>query len=155
MSAGYHFNKNSWNITPNASLRYVRTTIDAFQESGAGGFNFAFGEQEVKSMVWSIGTSVSKAISLKNGVISPQFDINLSRETENDGGLLEARFIAAPDDEIFWIGTDEPDRTYGSAGVGLVFIGANGKQAYINYRSIFGLDGFTRGTINVGARFEF
>ncbi|VAW46701.1 internalin, putative [hydrothermal vent metagenome] len=155
MSAGYHFNKNSWNITPNASLRYVRTTIDAFQESGAGGFNFAFGEQEVKSMVWSIGTSVSKAISLKNGVISPQFDINLSRETENDGGLLEARFIAAPDDEIFWIGTDEPDRTYGSAGVGLVFIAANGKQAYINYRSIFGLEGFTRGTINVGARFEF
>lgn len=155
MSAGYHFNKNSWVITPNASLRYVRTTIDAFQESGAGGFNFAFGEQEVKSMVWSLGASVSKAISLKNGIISPQFDFNLSRETENDGGLLETRFINAPDDEIFWIGTDEPDRTFGSAGVGLVFIGANGKQAYINYRSIFGLDGFSRGTINLGARFEF
>ncbi len=155
MSAGYHFNKNSWVITPNASLRYVRTTIDAFQESGGGGFNFAFGEQEVKSMVWSLGASVSKAISLKNGVISPQFDFNFSRETENDGGLLEARFINAPDDEIFWIGTDEPDRTFGSAGVGLVFIGANGKQAYINYRSIFGLEGFTRGTINLGARFEF
>jgi len=155
MSLGYHFNKNAWNITPNASVRYVRTTIDAFQETGAGGFNFAFGEQQVKSMVWSVGTSVSKAISLKNGVISPQFDFNLSRETENDGGLLEARFITAPVDEIFYIETDEPDRTYGSAGVGLVFIGANGKQAYINYRSIFGLEGFTRGTINFGARFEF
>ena len=155
MSAGYHFNKNSWAITPNASVRYVRTTIDAFQESGAGGFNFAFGEQEVTSMVWSVGASVSKAISLKNGVISPQFDFNLSRETENDGGFLEARFINAPDDEIFLIGTDEPDRTFGSAGLGLVFIGSNGKQAYVNYRSIFGLEGFTRGTINVGARFEF
>ncbi len=155
MSAGYHFNKNSWAITPNASVRYVRTTIDAFQESGAGGFNFAFGEQEITSMVWSLGASVSRAISLKNGVISPQFDFNLSRETENDGGLLEARFINAPDDEIFLIGTDEPDRTYGSAGLGLVFIGSNGRQAYINYRSIFGLEGFTRGTINVGARFEF
>ncbi|MCX7554676.1 autotransporter domain-containing protein [Marinicella sp. S1101] len=155
MSAGYHFNKNSWVITPNASMRYVKTTIDAFQETGAGGFNFAFGEQEVTSMVWSVGASVSKAISLKNGIISPQFDFNFSRETENDGGLLEARFIDAPDDEIFFIGTDEPDRTFGSAGIGLVFIGANGKQAYINYRSIFGLDGFTRGTINIGARFEF
>ncbi len=155
MSAGYHFSKNSWTITPNASMRYVRTTIDAFQETGAGGFSFAFGEQQVKSMVWSVGTSISKAISLKNGIISPQFDFNLSRETENDGGLLAARFITAPDDEIFWIGTDEPDRTYGDAGLGLVFVGANGKQAYINYRSIFGLEGFTRGTINVGARFEF
>lgn len=155
MSMGYHFNKNAWNITPNASVRYVRTSIDAFEETGAGGFNFAIANQEVKSMVWSLGTSVSKAISLKNGIISPQFDINLSRETENDGGLLEARFISAPDDEIFYIETDDPDRTYGSAGLGLVFIGANGKQAYINYRSIFGLDGFTRGTINLGARFEF
>lgn len=155
MSMGYHFNKNAWNITPNASFRYVRTTIDAFQETGAGGFNFAYAEQEVKSMVWSVGTSVSKAISLKNGVISPQFDINISRETENDGGFIEARFIDAPDDEIFFIATDEPDRTFGSAGLGLVFIGANGKQAYINYRSIFGLEGFTRGTINIGARFEF
>ncbi len=155
MSMGYHFNKNAWNITPNASIRYVNTTIDAFTETGAGDFNFAFGEQEVKSMVWSVGTSISKAISLKNGVLSPQFDINISRETENDGGLLEARFINAPEDEIFWIATDEPDRTFGSAGLGLVFIGANGKQAYINYRSIFGLDGFSRGTINIGARFEF
>ncbi len=155
MSMGYHFNKNSWNITPNASVRYVRTSIDAFQETGAGGFNFAIADQEVKSMVWSLGTSVSKAISLKNGIISPQFDINISRETENDGGLLQARFIDAPDDEIFFIETDDPDRTYGSAGLGLVFIGANGKQAYINYRSIFGLEGFTRGTINLGARFEF
>ncbi len=155
MSMGYHFNKNAWNITPNASFRYVKTTIDAFQETGAGGFNFAFAEQEVKSMVWSVGASVSKAISLKNGVLAPQFDFNFSRETENDGGFVEARFIDAPDDEIFFIATDEPDRTYGSAGVGLVFIGANGKQAYINYRSIFGLEGFTRGTINIGARFEF
>jgi uncharacterized repeat protein (TIGR01451 family) len=155
MSMGYHFNKNAWNITPNASFRYTRTTIDNFVETGAGDFNFRFGEQEVKSMVWSLGTSVSKAISLKNGVLSPQFDINISRETENDGGFVEARFINAPDDEIFLLQTDEPDRTYGSAGIGLVFIGANGKQAYINYKSIFGLDGFTRGTINLGARFEF
>ncbi|MEZ5473001.1 MAG: autotransporter domain-containing protein [Marinicella sp.] len=155
MSMGYHFNKNSWNITPNASVRYARTTIDAFHETGAGDFNFRFGEQEVKSLVWSFGTSISKAISLKNGVLSPQFDINISRETENDGGFVEAWFINAPADEIFLIQTDEPDRTYGSAGVGLVFIGANGKQAYINYKSIFGLEGFTRGTINLGARFEF
>ena len=155
MSMGYHFNKNSWNITPNASVQYVRTSIDGFQETGAGGFNFLFNDQEIKSMVWSVGASVSKAISLKNGVISPQFDFNFNRETEDDGGLIEARFLSAPDDEIFYIDTDDPDRTYGSAGIGLVFIGANGKQAYINYRSIFGLEGFTRGTINIGARFEF
>lgn len=154
-SMGYHFNKKAWNITPNASLRYVNTQIDGFSETGAGGYNFEYGDQNIKSMVASFGVSVSRAISLERGVITPQFDINMSREMENDGGFIEARFINAPDDEIFLIATDEPDRTYGQAGLGLVFIGANGKQAYINYRSIFGLDGFSRGTINLGLRFEF
>ncbi len=152
---GYHFNKNGWNMTPNFSFRYVDTQINQFTESGAGGFNFSYAEQHIKSMVGSLGFNISKAISLKKGVITPQFDINLSRELENNGGLVEAWFINAPDDEIFWIETDEPDRLYGDAGLGLVFIGANGKQAYINYRSMFGLDGFSRGTINLGLRFEF
>lgn len=155
MSMGYHFYKNAWNITPNASINYVNTSIDAFTESGAGGFNFQYARQDIKSLKASLGLSVSRAFSLEKGVITPQFDINMTREMENDGGLIEARFIDAPDDEIFWIETDEPDRTFGNAGLGLVFIGANGKQAYINYRSIFGLEGFSRGTLNLGLRFEF
>ncbi len=155
MSAGYNFYKNSWNITPNASFNYVRTTIDGFTETGAGAFNFIFSEQELESLVWSAGVRVTKAISLKNGVLTPQFDIDYNYESKNNGNDIEARFILAPVDEIFFIETDSPDRTYGSAGLGLVYITSNGKQAYINYRSILGLNGFSRGTFNLGARFEF
>jgi outer membrane lipase/esterase len=155
MSAGYHFNKNSWNITPNASFRYVRTNIDGFTETGAGAFNFVYSDQELESLVWSAGIRMSKAISLKNGVITPQFDFDYNYESKNDGNNIEARFIMAPDDEFFTIETDTPDRTYGSAGLGFVYITSNGKQAYINYRSVLGLEGFSRGTFNFGARFEF
>ncbi|MFK8013221.1 MAG: autotransporter domain-containing protein, partial [Marinicellaceae bacterium] len=155
MSAGYHFNKNAWNITPNASVNYIKTNIDSFTETGAQEFNFFYSEQDIESLVWSAGMKVSKAISLSNGVITPQFDLDYNYESLNDGVNIEARFIMAPDDEIFIIETDTPDRTYGSAGLGLVYISSNGKQAYINYRSLFGLDGFDRGTFNIGARFEF
>jgi hypothetical protein len=92
---------------------------------------------------------------LKNGVISPQFDIDYNYEGLNDGKDIQARFINAPDDQLLIVVTDSPDRSYGSAGLGLVFISANGKQAYINYRSVIGLEGFSRGTFNLGARFEF
>ena len=98
---------------------------------------------------------VSKAISLKNGVITPQFDFDYNYESMNDAEDIEARFILAPTDEIFIIETDSPDRTYGSAGLGFVYVSSNGKQAYLNYRSILGLEGFSRGTFNLGARFEF
>ena len=155
MSAGYQFNKNSWAITPNVSARYVRTDIDGFTETGAGDFNFEFSEQEIESLVFSAGLRVSKAISMKNGVLTPQFDFNYNRETENDLGFIQARFVMAPEDEIFFIETDSPDQTYGSAAVGLVFVSANGKQLYINYRETIGLSGFSQGTINLGGRFEF
>ncbi|MBL4659730.1 MAG: autotransporter domain-containing protein [Alcanivoracaceae bacterium] len=155
MSAGYNFYKKSWSITPNASFNYVKTTIDGFSETGAGGFNFIYSEQDLESLVWSAGIKISRAISLKKGVITPQFDFDYNYESKNDGNDIEARFILAPLDEIFIIETDSPDRTYGSAGLGLVYIAANGKQAYINYRSIIGLQGFSRGTFNIGARFEF
>jgi outer membrane autotransporter protein len=155
LSAGYSFYKNAWNITPNASISYMKTTIDEFAETGAGDFNFVYLEQELESLVWSAGIRVSKAISLKNGVITPQFDFDYNYEGLNDGNDIQTRFVSAPDDQLLIVVTDSPDRSYGSAGLGLVFISANGKQAYINYRSVFGLDGFSRGTFNLGARFEF
>lgn len=155
MSVGYHFNKKSWNITPNASFRYIKTRIDGFTETGAGDFNFNYSGQEIESMVWSAGIRVSKAISLKNGVITPQFDFDYNYESLNDGNDIIARFIMAPVEEIFVIETDAPDRSYGSAGLGLVYVTSNGKQAYINYRTTIGIEGFSKGTFNLGARFEF
>ena len=155
MSAGYDFYKNSWNITPNGSFRYIKTNVDGFTETGAGGFDFNYSNQDLESMIWSAGIRLSKAISLKKGVLSPQFDFDYNYESLNDGNDIEARFVSAPLGEIFIIETDSPDRTYGSAGLGFVYISSNGKQAYINYRSILGLQGFSRGTFNLGARFEF
>lgn len=155
MSGGYSFYKNAWNITPNASFTYVSTNIDSFTESGAGDFNIVYSEQDVESLVWSTGIRVSKAVSLKRGVITPQFDLDYNYQGLNDGNTIEARFINAPIDQMFILQTDTPDRSYGSAGLGLVYISANGKQAYFNYRSLLGLEGFSKGTFNIGARFEF
>lgn len=155
VSMGYHFNKNAWVITPNLTARYTHTSIGAFREYGAGGYNMSYEEQDIESMVVTFGLSVSKALSLKRGVLTPQFDVNMSRELENNGGMIAARFVGATEDEVFWIQTDEPDRTFGNAGLGFVFVGASGKQAYVNYRSVFGLEGFSRGTWNAGLRFEF
>lgn len=155
MSAGYQFNQKAWSITPNASVRYVKTKIDSFTEKGAGDFNFVFSDQEIESLVVSAGLRVSRAFSLNNGVLTPQFDFNYNREMENDNDFIEAKFIMAPDDELFLIETDSPDRTYGYAGAGLVFVTANGKQLYVNYRETIGLNNFSQGSVNLGGRFEF
>ncbi len=155
MSSGYSFYKNAWNITPNASFSYVSTTINGFTETGAGDFSFIFDKQKLDSLVWSTGIMISKAISMKKGVLTPQFDFNYNYESKNNAQDIVARFVNAPADQLFIIKTDSPDRSFASAGIGFVYISANGKQAYINYRSILSLKDFSRDTINVGMRFEF
>lgn len=102
----------------------------------------------------SFGLSISRAFSLSNGVLLPQFDISMNREMRNQNLLVEAELLGAPGN-VFRVRSDDQDRTFGSVGLGFVFVMANGRQAYLSYRELFGLDGLSRGSVNLGGRFEF
>lgn len=154
LASGYHFNRGGWSITPNASLRYADTTYEPFIETGAGSNNARFSENNGKSLQMAFGVSVSRAFSLANGVLLPQFDISLNRELRNQNLLIEAQLLSAPGN-IFRVRSDDADRTFGNVGLGFVFVMANGRQAYLSYRELLGLDGLSRGSLNLGGRFEF
>lgn len=154
LASGYHFNRGGWSITPNASLRYADTTYQPFIETGAGANNASFSENNGKSLQMAFGVSVSRAFSLANGVLLPQFDISLNRELRNQNLLIEAQLLSAPGN-VFRIRSDDADRTFGNVGLGFVFVMANGRQAYLSYRELLGLDGLSRGSLNLGGRFEF
>lgn len=154
LATGYHYNRGGWSITPNASLRYADTTYDPFAETGAGANNASFSENSGKSLQASFGLSISRAFSLSNGVLLPQFDISMNREMRNQNLLVEAELLGAPGN-VFRVRSDDQDRTFGSVGLGFVFVMANGRQAYLSYRELFGLDGLSRGSVNLGGRFEF
>lgn len=154
LASGYHFNRGGWSITPNASLRYADTTYDPFVETGAGSNNASFSENNGKSVQLAFGVSVSRAFSLANGVLLPQFDISLNREMRNQNLLIEAQLLGSPGN-TFRVRSDDTDRTFGNVGLGFVFVMANGRQAYVSYRELLGLDGLSRGSLNLGGRFEF
>jgi outer membrane autotransporter protein/uncharacterized repeat protein (TIGR01451 family) len=154
LATGYHYNRGGWSITPNASLRYADTTYDPFTETGAGANNASFSENTGKSLQTSLGVSISRAFSLSQGVLLPQFDISLNREMRNQKLSIDAELLGAPGN-VFRVRGDDQDRTYGSVGLGFVFVMANGRQAYLSYRELFGLDGLSRGSVNLGGRFEF
>ena len=107
------------------------------------------------SSQFALGVQVNRPISLSNGVLSPQFDLSLNREIDNDDLVLEARMVGASAAQVFELRDDQQDSTYGTAGLGFVYVTANGKQAYLSYRRVFGQEGLDRGTLNLGARFEF
>ena len=154
IATGMHFNPNGWAITPSASLSLLRADIDGFAETGST-LGLDYVGQDVESMVFSGAISISKAISLSRGVFIPQFDFSYSHEFENDQSSLNSLVSGASLGSTFMVESDDPDVNYGSAGLGFVFVSSNGKQAYLTYRNILGLSGFSRWTVNAGFRFEF
>ncbi|MFO1494452.1 MAG: autotransporter domain-containing protein [Lysobacterales bacterium] len=153
-SVGYVVNRGAWTFTPNGTLRYMRSDVDGFAESGSE-FAVRYGDQQVSSLVLGAGFQISRAISLSNGVLTPQLDVMWNHESRNDDTVIDAAFAGGDAGEFFLLRPETPDRSYGSVGFGLIYLMANGRQAYLQWREAIGVDGLDRSTVNLGARFEF
>lgn len=153
-SIGYHLNYGVWSVTPNLGLRYTRSDVDAFDERDGGAFNVGYAEQSFDTTQFSVGVQVARAISLDRGVLMPQFDLSLSSQS-GDTARADARLLQGSVAGLFRLQEDEPDDSYGAAGLGFVYLMGNGRQAFMSYRHTFGNDAFDRGTLNLGGRFEF
>ncbi|MGE4069696.1 MAG: autotransporter domain-containing protein [Lysobacterales bacterium] len=153
-SMGYHLNYGAWTVTPNLGLRYIRNDVDAFTETGAGAYNVSYRDQSFKTTQLSLGVQIGRAISLDTGVLMPQFDFSLNNENSDDP-QAQANLVNGSPSQLFRLDQQGTDSSYGSAGLGFVYLMANGRQAYVSYRHTFGNDDFDRGSLNLGGRFEF
>lgn len=151
---GYHLNYGPWSVTPSVGIRYTSTDVDAFDEAGANPFNVGYAKQSFDSVNFAAGIQVARAVSMSTGVLMPQFDVSLNSESGDDPSA-EARLINGGTAELFRLQEENPDSSYGTAGLGFVYLMGNGRQAYFSYRRTFGYDSFDRGTLNLGGRFEF
>ncbi len=153
-SAGYNFNRGAWNWSPFITAEYVNNTLEEYTETGAGGFNIFYAEQDFKALKYNLGFIVSRAISTRNGVLSPQLSWQQTYEDQDDG-IMEMRLIGMPVDELFNVETNFTESSYNQLSLGLTWITANGKMFYLRYSEIYGLRNFDQYTISLGARFEF
>ncbi|MCX7553376.1 autotransporter domain-containing protein [Marinicella sp. S1101] len=154
ISAGYGFNFGAWQFSPYLGIEYVDNQLDQFTESGARGFNIFYAEQDFESTKYNLGFNLSRAISTRNGVVSPQVSWQYNRE-DQDGGIMAMRLIGMPVDELFNVETNFTENTSSQASIGLTWVTANGKMFYLRYQQIFGLRNFDQYAISLGARFEF
>jgi uncharacterized repeat protein (TIGR01451 family) len=153
-SIGYHLNYGAWSVTPNAGLRYISNDVDAFDETGADEFNVGYDDQSFSTLQYGVGVQVARAVSLSNGVLMPQFDLSLNGENSDDPEA-QAQLVNGSSSQVFRLQEESPDSSYGTAGLGFVYLMGNGRQAFMYYRATFGNDDLDRGTLNLGGRFEF
>jgi len=161
IGSGYDFNFDRLSVGPFGQVNYTRAEIDAFEEQAASGGDLGAGsllaidEQTVKSLTTSLGGQTSYAISSKAGVFVPQLRAAWVHEYEDDNQIISGEFINDPTGTGFAVSTDDPDRDYFTAALGVSGQFTNNLAAFVQYERLLGHSYLDENVINGGVRLSF
>jgi outer membrane autotransporter protein len=155
VNTGYDFLFGPVTVGPRAGVLYRETTIDGFRESGRTGLELIYDNQNIQSLITTVGLYGSVALSTRLGVIVPQASAEYVHEFLDDQRSVGFRLVQDPARARFLFQTDPPDRDYFNLGAGVAMVLPNGMQPFLNYRELLGYDDRSSHTVTVGLRVPF
>jgi len=162
LGAGYRFTRGDLSFGPELRLSYLDVRVDSFQERpGAGGAGSAWAvaveQQDLQSLVSSVGGRASYLIDRPWGTLQPQIEFGWLHEFNDDRRLVRGRFLegAAVPDNLFQLVTDPVDKDYFRLGLGLSARFNRGPSALIQYRTLFDYRNLEDHAITTELRWEF
>lgn len=157
LSGGYDFLLGGLTLSPNLGFFYVEATIDGFTESGAGGLNLIYDEQNFKSLTANAGFRATYAWNLPWGVLLPHLRVDFVREFEDDVDVFGVRFASDPNANSIppiLIETDNPDTSYWRLATGLSAQFRYGFSGYVEYQRLESFQFITFHDISMGLRMQ-
>lgn len=155
INTGYDFFLGRFTVGPRAGVLYRETTMDSFRESGGTGLELAYDNQNIQSLITTVGVYGSVALSTGFGVIVPQATAEYVHEFLDDQRSVGFSLVQDPQGARFLFQTDRPDRDYFNLGVGVVMVLPNGLQPFLNFRELVGYKDRNSHTVSLGLRVPF
>ena len=142
-------------LSTSASLLFGNTSIDPFEETGAGGFNLKVAAQSSDNTTLNLGAQYTHALSTSFGAVIPEISATLTKELVTDAQHIAASFVADPSQTSFSYQIPKRDDLYGNVGIGATFVFANGRSGFVRYQQLVGYDKFAASSFSLGGRMEF
>jgi len=137
IAAGYNYPIDSYTVTPFVRLGYIVVQNEAFQESEpVNGMGLSVDARTIQSLQSSVGIRFSKAFSTSSGVFSPYFTAQWLHEFENNNPSITTKFVNDPNNNFFFVSTDQPTSNYGSFALGVSGQFQNGFSAYFQVSAV-------------------
>ena len=162
LGAGYQFTHGSLTFAPEARLSYLDVRVDPFQERAldsnpGSAWAVAVDEQNLQSLVSSLGGRVSYLLNQPWGTLEPQVELSWLHEFKNNNQWLIGRFVegAAVPDNSFQIFTDPMDKNYFRFSLGFLARFKDGPSALIQYRTLLDYEHLETHSITTQLRWEF
>ncbi|HEU4370950.1 MAG TPA: autotransporter outer membrane beta-barrel domain-containing protein [Methylomirabilota bacterium] len=155
VNLGHDFLLGRFSIGPRAGVLYRETTMDGFRESGRTGLELAYDNQNMQSLITTVGLYGSVVLNTGFGVIVPQATVEYVHEFLDDQRNVGFSFVQDPGDARFLFETDPPDRDYFNLGVGVAMVLPNGLQPFLNYVELLGYQDRRSHAVTLGLRVPF
>ena len=145
----------SANLSLMANVVYARSSIDGYTETDAGSLNLTINKQTVSSTTTQLTASLSRAFSLRWGVLIPQLGATWLHELSNGGDRLQAQFAADSQGTQFGFVTQNQDSNYYIVNVDAQLLMPGGRVGFARYSNVRLLRDHTETGVTVGYRMEF
>lgn len=162
LGTGYEFTRGKLTFGPEAHLSYLDVWVDALQEQATdnnpgSAWAVAIDEQNLQSLVLSLGGRASYLIDQSWGVLQPQMELSWLHEFDDDSRFIQGRFVegAVVPDNLFQLVMDPVDKDYFRLGLGLSARFNRGPSVLLQYRTLFGYQNLENHAVTAELRWEF
>lgn len=146
--------RQAWEWQLSGGLDWQRVRIDTYTESGGAGLALRVPGREIVSRRVRIDLGLARTVSTRWGVWQPQARLGWRHEFANAARPLSVAFAGDANGTAITFDTDDPDVTWGEAGLGAVFVFTGGHSAFVEWRTRFGHAFLDEKMLAVGWRFE-
>ena len=152
----YLYSWNALTLYPSIKYTYMDSTVAAYADTNAGGWEVELGEQHVVQNTLEVGLQATYAINASWGVFIPNFEFNAYDDLDTDQDMLEGSFAFATDSsESFGMFAEAPDSYYYQMGLGFSVVLPNGVSGFAGYSETLGYTDYSANQFQAGFRMEF
>jgi uncharacterized protein YhjY with autotransporter beta-barrel domain len=156
-SGGYDFVHGGLTLSPNLGAFYINATIDSFAETGAGGLNLLYDDQNFRSLTGTAGMRMSYAWKQSWGVLLPHLRADFVHEFGDETDVFAVRFAADPNVDNappILVETKNPDSSYWRLAAGFSAQLAHGISGYLEYQRLQSFQSLAFSDVSGGLRFQ-
>lgn len=154
LSISYQKEFDRTNLSPFINLDYIKTSINGFNETGSTLLEMHYGDRSVSSFSSNLGIRIGSSYSYGWGMLLPTMNLAAVHEFQKKAQLITNELVSTPGTGLL-VATDEPDRNYLIAGLGVVAALNSGAQVFLDYEKRTQDRLLTSWAISLGALMEF
>jgi outer membrane lipase/esterase len=153
LTGGWLFGSDALRTGPYADVGYQRVRVSGFAENGDDSTAMTFDRQEREALIGTLGWQVIGNWQAGGATLHPFAQVAWNHDSKADPRDVRAGLVTMPG--TFALPGFAPDKTWGSAGLGLNAEFSPGFSAWVSYDGRFSDSNERDNSLNVGAKLSF